>query len=145
MLDCINGRFADTNSATTLSSDRMTQLDYFGKSKTGGSNASYGFSYQDHCAMLFLLKYYDDPAFEGLGIETDDDFCLLFGQRKVACQVKYETLTGARPGTACGGRADCTWRSAPSLHRLGQLPIRILPHGVRCQKRSRVYHWQGGS
>lgn len=71
----------------------MTQFDYFGKSKTGGSNASYGFSYQDHCAMLFLLKHYDDPAFEGLGIETDDDFCLLFGQRKVACQVKYETLT----------------------------------------------------
>lgn len=71
----------------------MNNAHYFGKSKTGGANASYGFDYQDHCVMLLLLQHSVDPTFEAVGIETDDDFCLLFKERKIACQVKNETLT----------------------------------------------------
>jgi len=80
----------------------MIQSNYFGKRKTGGANASVGFSYQDHCAMLFLLRHCSDPSFEGVGIETDDDFSLLFKQRKVACQVKFETLTVSLAKTHMG-------------------------------------------
>lgn len=43
--------------------------------------------------MLLLLQHCGDPNFQAVGIETDDDFCLLFKERKIACQVKNETLT----------------------------------------------------
>ena len=71
----------------------VNKANFFSKSKTGGSNASYGYDYQDHCVMLFLLQHCGNPTFEAVGIETDDDFCLLFKERKIACQVKNETLT----------------------------------------------------
>lgn len=71
----------------------MSNGNYFGKNKTGGANASKGFDYQDHCAMLLLLQHFADPNFQAIGIETDDDFCLLFKERKIACQVKNEPLT----------------------------------------------------
>lgn len=72
----------------------MSNKDYFGKIKTGGSNASRGFAYQDHCAAFYLLKHLKMSGFNSIGIETDDDFSLLFDDRKkINVQVKYEELS----------------------------------------------------
>lgn len=72
----------------------MSNKDYFGKIKTGGSNSSKGFAYQDLCAAFYLLKYFNVSGFNSIGIETDDDFSLLFDDKiKINVQVKYEELT----------------------------------------------------
>jgi tetratricopeptide (TPR) repeat protein len=72
----------------------MDNKNYFGKTKTGGSNSSKGFAYQDLCAVFYLLKYLDVIGFNSIGIETDDDFSLLFdGGKKINVQVKYEDLS----------------------------------------------------
>lgn len=70
----------------------MSGKDYFGKIKTGGSNSSKGFAYQDLCAAFYLLKNLDASGFNSIGIETDDDFSLLFEDKKIYVQVKYEEL-----------------------------------------------------
>lgn len=72
----------------------MSSKDYFGKTKTGGSNSSKGFAYQDLCAAFYLLKYLNVSGFNSIGIETDDDFSLLFDDgKKINVQVKYEELS----------------------------------------------------
>lgn len=60
----------------------MSNKDYFGKIKTGGSNSSKGFAYQDLCAAFYLLKHLSVSGFKSIGIETDDDFSLLFDNGK---------------------------------------------------------------
>lgn len=72
----------------------MSNKDYFSKIKTGGSNSSKGFAYQDLCAAFYLLRYFNVSGFNSIGIETDDDFSLLFDDRKkINVQVKYEELS----------------------------------------------------
>ncbi len=72
----------------------MGSKNYFGKIKTGGSNASRGFAYQDLCAAFYFLKHLNMSGFNSIGIETDDDFSLLFEDRKlINVQVKYEELS----------------------------------------------------
>ncbi|MEH0697861.1 tetratricopeptide repeat protein [Vibrio owensii] len=72
----------------------MSNKDYFGKIKTGGSNSSKGFAYQDLCAAFYLLKHLSVSGFKSIGIETDDDFSLLFDNgKKINVQVKYEELS----------------------------------------------------
>jgi tetratricopeptide (TPR) repeat protein len=72
----------------------MSSKDYFGKIKTGGSNSSKGFAYQDLCAAFYLLKHLNVSGFNSIGIETDDDFSLLFDDgKKINVQVKYEELS----------------------------------------------------
>lgn len=72
----------------------MSNKDYFGKIKTGGSNSSKGFAYQDLCAAFYLVKHLNVSGFNSIGIETDDDFSLLFDDRnKINVQVKYEELS----------------------------------------------------
>jgi len=71
----------------------MSSKDYFGKINTGGSNSSKGFAYQDLCAAFYLLKNLNVNGFNSIGIETDDDFSLLFDDKKINVQVKYEELS----------------------------------------------------
>ena len=52
----------------------MNNKDYFSKIKTGGSNSSKGFAYQDLCAAFYLLRHFNVSGFNSIGIETDDDF-----------------------------------------------------------------------
>ncbi|WP_226611688.1 tetratricopeptide repeat protein [Marinobacter nauticus] len=71
----------------------MSNKGYFGKIKTGGSNSSIGFAYQDLCAAFYFLKHLNVSEFNSIGIETDDDFSLLFDNKKINVQVKYEELS----------------------------------------------------
>jgi len=71
----------------------MSDKGYFGKKKTGGSNASKGFCYQDLCAAFYLLKNLEVDGFSSIGVETDDDFSLLFDDKKINVQVKYQELS----------------------------------------------------
>lgn len=71
----------------------MSRDGYFSKKKTGGSNNSLGFSYQDACALYHLIKVLDDPCFSTLGVETDDDFTLVYQKRKIQAQVKFEEIS----------------------------------------------------
>lgn len=71
----------------------MSSESYFGKRKTSGSFASAGFDYQDCCALYFLLGEIFNKDFLSIGVETDDDFCLLYKDRKINVQVKKEQLT----------------------------------------------------
>ncbi|KAF2407197.1 Flp pilus assembly protein TadD, contains TPR repeats [Pseudomonas antarctica] len=71
----------------------MTKDSYFGKVKTGGANASAGFSFQDACALYHLIKTIDEPAFLALGLENDDDFTLAYSKTKIFAQVKLEELS----------------------------------------------------
>lgn len=71
----------------------MSSESYFGKRKTSGSFVSAGFDYQDCCALYFLLDEIFNKNFLSIGVETDDDFCLLYKDRKINVQVKKEQLT----------------------------------------------------
>jgi tetratricopeptide (TPR) repeat protein len=71
----------------------MNGEDYFSKKNTGGADASTGFDYQDLCVLLYLLKNLDVRQFKSIGIETDDDFSLIYDNEKILYQVKYEELS----------------------------------------------------
>jgi len=71
----------------------MHKDSYFGKIKTGGANSSLGLSFQDSCAIYYLLKNLDNSGFLSVGIETDDDFTLIYEHEKLLLQVKLEELS----------------------------------------------------
>ncbi|MEI6895289.1 MAG: tetratricopeptide repeat protein [Colwellia sp.] len=68
-------------------------MSYFSKNNTGGSFASKGFSYQDACALLIAVKHLGTPGFKSIGIETNDDFCILTGSFKTLYQVKDKVIS----------------------------------------------------
>jgi tetratricopeptide (TPR) repeat protein len=68
-------------------------MSYFSKKNTGGTFASKGFSYQDACALFFAVKHLGIPSFKSIGIETDDDFCVLSGSNKTLYQVKDKVIS----------------------------------------------------
>ena len=71
----------------------MNRESYFSKIKTGGANSSSGLSFQDSCVIYYLIKSLDENRFLSVGIETDDDFTLVYEHRKLLLQVKLEELS----------------------------------------------------
>ncbi|MCU0072519.1 tetratricopeptide repeat protein [Pseudomonas koreensis] len=67
-------------------------MSYFSRKNTSGSFASDGFRYQDGCALLHAVKNLLNNDFKSIGIETEDDFCLLFGSTRINVQVKDSEL-----------------------------------------------------
>ncbi|MCC8367146.1 tetratricopeptide repeat protein [Xenorhabdus sp. PB61.4] len=71
----------------------MTHDSYFSKKKSGGAFSSIGDTYQGFCTLYFTRKNIDNSEFLSTGIETDDDFTLLFSSHTKYFQVKYSTIT----------------------------------------------------
>jgi tetratricopeptide (TPR) repeat protein len=68
-------------------------MDYFSRKNTAGAFSSDGYRYQDHCALLKAVQSLQDNEFESIGIETEDDFCLLFHHQRINVQVKDSELS----------------------------------------------------
>lgn len=52
-----------------------------------------GLSFQDSCAIYYLMKNLNESSFLSMGIETDDDFTLIYEHGKIQSQVKLEELS----------------------------------------------------
>ena len=52
-----------------------------------------GFKYQDACALLIAVKHFGVANFKSIGIETNDDFCILNDGIKTRYQVKDRTIS----------------------------------------------------
>jgi tetratricopeptide (TPR) repeat protein len=70
-------------------------MNYFSRKNTAGAFSSDGYRYQDHCALLKAVQSLQDNEFESIGIETEDDFCLLFHHQRINVQVKDSELSSA--------------------------------------------------
>lgn len=66
----------------------MGEQNYFSRNLTGGAISQRGFRYQTLVSIKYLIDSLDDPDFEALAAEQEDDFSLIFSNRSVQCQVK---------------------------------------------------------
>jgi len=66
---------------------------YFDSRHTGGAVASSGMSYQDLCAVLIAMKYWENADFSSIGLETSNDITLCIGASQKHIQTKDRKLT----------------------------------------------------
>lgn len=68
---------------------------YFDQRHTGGAVSSSGMSYQDFCAVLIVMEYWQEAGFSSIGLEASNDITLCIGAIQKHIQTKDRKLTPA--------------------------------------------------
>lgn len=66
----------------------MDKHDYFSPKFTGGAISQRGFRYQTLVSIKYLMDSLNNPEFDALATEQEDDFTLHFKKMSILCQVK---------------------------------------------------------
>ena len=66
----------------------MDKQDYFSPKLTGGAISQRGFRYQTLVSIKYLIDSLNNPEFDALAAEQEDDFTLHFEKMSILCQVK---------------------------------------------------------